>query len=82
MTISAKEGYELVSVSVGLAKSNYGAATDTPVEIKDGKAVVSSVALNSNFNVNAIKVTYKIVGEEEEEGNPLLPVVAEGNAGR
>lgn len=82
LTISAKEGYELVSVSVGLAKSNYGAATDTPVEIEDGKAVVSSVALNSNFNINAIKVTYKIAGEEEEEGNPLLPVVAEGNAGR
>ena len=82
LTISAKEGYELVSVSVGLAKSNYGDPTDTPVEIKDGKAVVSSVALNSNFNVNAIKVTYKIAGEEEEEGNPLLPVVAEGNAGR
>ena len=82
LTISAKEGYELVSVSVGLAKSNYGDPTDTPVEIKDGKAVVSSVALNSNFNVNAIKVTYKVAGEEEEEGNPLLPVVAEGNQGR
>ncbi len=59
LTISVASGYTLTKVVVGLAKSNYGAPTETEVTIVDNAAVVDATVLNSNFNIKTISVSYK-----------------------
>lgn len=67
VTIEPADGYSLVRVSALVATSNWGGdstsekRTATQFTIgDDGKAVLSSVELNSNFNFSDLTITYSV----------------------
>ena len=54
LSFSAASGYEIVSVVVGLATSNYGTPTDTAIESP------FSYSRSNNFNIKTMTVVYRV----------------------